>query len=314
MKKRSVLLIILFSMLTIIGLYAYTNPIPNPGHGGDKVLVDVEGYIMTLQEAIDNDYFTDSDSSPSSDLTNSLTGAYHTGDDVYVSVAGSDKTLQDAIDEGVNGLCGTAGDTYSGSITFGEKGERIWVSVGGSEKTLQETINDGDLCCTPDCSCASTTCMGNTCPDGCGGNCAGTLSPNCGSRECGPAPNGCGSANECGNCDTSWIGSNYCSGGDVYRDRRTGACSGGSCVVNPVLVDDCSSSETCSGGSCVANLQWEKYGTYCAPFNVPCCPNGGSVSEGDPCNNLGDRCYNFIGCPSTMPIMVVICVDHYECK
>lgn len=29
-------------------------------------------------------------------------------------------------------------------------------------------------CCNPDCSCAANTCVGQTCPNGCGGNCDGT--------------------------------------------------------------------------------------------------------------------------------------------
>jgi hypothetical protein len=35
--------------------------------------------------------------------------------------------------------------------------------------------------CIPNCSCASSTCVGNTCHDGCGGNCSGTLN-------CAPPP------------------------------------------------------------------------------------------------------------------------------
>jgi coenzyme F420-reducing hydrogenase delta subunit len=34
----------------------------------------------------------------------------------------------------------------------------------------------GGNCCVPDCSCASSTCIGQTCSNGCGGTCAGTKS------------------------------------------------------------------------------------------------------------------------------------------
>ena len=73
----------------------------------------------------------------------------------------------------------------------------------------------GGICCTPDCSCTSSTCVGSTCPDSvCGTTCAGTLAPDCGTRKCGPAPNGCGSADECGTCNaTSNCVSGVCVGG-----------------------------------------------------------------------------------------------------
>lgn len=55
LEKKS-LLVILAAILIIAGaivVYAYTN-IPNPGHGGDSVVVKVGDTEMTLQEAIDN--------------------------------------------------------------------------------------------------------------------------------------------------------------------------------------------------------------------------------------------------------------------
>lgn len=50
---------ITFAILLIaitIGVYAYTT-IPNPGHGADTIIVDVDGNEMTLQEAIDSGSF-----------------------------------------------------------------------------------------------------------------------------------------------------------------------------------------------------------------------------------------------------------------
>lgn len=35
----------------------------------------------------------------------------------------------------------------------------------------------GCIVCTPNCSCASWTCQGSTCSNGCGGTCAGTVAP-----------------------------------------------------------------------------------------------------------------------------------------
>jgi len=35
-------------------VYSYTQPLPNPGHGGDAVLVSINGVEKTLQEALDD--------------------------------------------------------------------------------------------------------------------------------------------------------------------------------------------------------------------------------------------------------------------
>ncbi|NCO11264.1 hypothetical protein CO038_02055 [Candidatus Pacearchaeota archaeon CG_4_9_14_0_2_um_filter_39_13] len=48
---------IIASILIFAGVLlvlAYDGPIPNPGHGGDRVWVDINGTEMTLQDAIGN--------------------------------------------------------------------------------------------------------------------------------------------------------------------------------------------------------------------------------------------------------------------
>ena len=49
----------LYSLIAIVvvlglgvGVYAYLDPIPSPGHGGNTILVDVDGVEMDLQQAI----------------------------------------------------------------------------------------------------------------------------------------------------------------------------------------------------------------------------------------------------------------------
>ncbi len=80
----------------------------------------------------------------------------------------------------------------------------------GEEVDCGDCTGVGEVCnisgqcvvCTPDCSCASTTCVGETCVDPvCSSNCAGTLEPNCTGLNCGPALNGCGNETVCGTCD-----------------------------------------------------------------------------------------------------------------
>ncbi|HYD03540.1 MAG TPA: hypothetical protein VEC16_04530 [Alphaproteobacteria bacterium] len=57
-------------------------------------------------------------------------------------------------------------------------------------------------------------------------------------------------------CGTDgYIGSNFCSGGDVYRNYANYSCGSGACfnVTAPLLQDDCGAGESCSGGACVYN-------------------------------------------------------------
>jgi len=53
-------LAILVGVLTFLAIglvvYAYNN-IPNPGHGADQIVVNIDGQEMTLQEAIDSGKF-----------------------------------------------------------------------------------------------------------------------------------------------------------------------------------------------------------------------------------------------------------------
>ena len=52
-KKRYayVIIALLIIVLGAIAINAYTNAVPNPGHGGDKILVSVGGAEKTLQQA-----------------------------------------------------------------------------------------------------------------------------------------------------------------------------------------------------------------------------------------------------------------------
>ena len=53
------LIVVMIIFLGVLGVYAYDNAIPNPGHGGDQVWVTTpDGNEMTLQDAIDMGAFT----------------------------------------------------------------------------------------------------------------------------------------------------------------------------------------------------------------------------------------------------------------
>ena len=57
-KDCVVIAVIVVLFASSMGVRAYTNPVPNPGHGGDSIAVSVGGYEKTLQQAIDSDFFT----------------------------------------------------------------------------------------------------------------------------------------------------------------------------------------------------------------------------------------------------------------
>ncbi len=104
--------------------------------------------------------------------------------------------------------------------------------------------------CIPDTSCATSTCVGETCSDTCGGSVAGALQPDCGSRVCGPAPNGCGSSDVCGPLSSNEDCSDEIAHGS---GTRTLSCSDGSYVAGACTVVSCDSGYHQSGNSCVVD-------------------------------------------------------------
>ncbi|MFH1307299.1 MAG: hypothetical protein ABIH72_00415 [archaeon] len=132
--KYFLLIAIFFSIILIV----YSQTMPIVSHDADKILVRINGYSMTLQEALNNGYLNGS-STPSSNLTTSLTGSFHNSENIFVSVNGIEQTLQQAIN---NSLCGNVTSNYSSNTNFGHNGGKIIVG----EKTLQQAINEGDFC------------------------------------------------------------------------------------------------------------------------------------------------------------------------
>ncbi|MBR9701972.1 thrombospondin type-1 domain-containing protein [Candidatus Pacearchaeota archaeon] len=234
-KKR---LIYIIPILILIGFVfaAYSQDIPNPGHGAEDLLISVNGYTMTLQEAIDNDFLVDNGPSPTSDIYTTQTLSGNSADEIFVSIDGIGRSLQNA----TNLLSLLSSDTpssYSSNIAFGHSADEIWVSIEGNEMTLQAAIDDGEFNCvdsswTP---ATSTKCSGDlfTQTSDCGNTKQATgtgeiinggwsdwssCSVNCGggtqTRTCiNPAPNSCGadcvglSSQECGTQSCIWLNS-----------------------------------------------------------------------------------------------------------
>lgn len=139
-KKRLFLLMVIFLLFVGIGVYAYIQQLPNPGHGADKVLISVNGFSMTLQEAIDYGFLVDGGSKPTESYS---TSGDHTASEIYVSVDGDGKTLQDAI---LTTLCGSMSSSYLPEIGLGHNADEILVSIDSEEMTFQEAISEGKFC------------------------------------------------------------------------------------------------------------------------------------------------------------------------
>ncbi len=169
--SNKIIFVSIVLVLLAIGVYAYTQQIPNPGHGADEILISVNDFTMTLQEAIDNAFLVDGTSSPTQDYTTEISGAYQTGDEIYVSVSGSGKTLQQAIS---TSLCGSGSYSYSSGISLGHSASEVLVSVNGVEMTLQNAINSGEFCCASNYgdSCGGSACV-NAGIVNCEGDCVG---------------------------------------------------------------------------------------------------------------------------------------------
>ena len=172
MKSGMIMILVLFML--IISVYALTAP--NPGHTSDFILAQVDGYTMTLQEAINNGFLVDCTPPATQSYTTSVGVQGHKADQITVSVKGMDMTLQEAIS---TSLCRYAPEATT-SVKTGHSSTGVSVEVSGVEMTLQEAI-DNELFCAPiDCSCAADTCTDKVCYDPCYGfECPGTKPPDC---------------------------------------------------------------------------------------------------------------------------------------
>jgi hypothetical protein len=92
-------------------------------------------------------------------------------------------------------------------------------------------------------------------------------------------------------CGTdNFSGSNFCSGGDVYRNFVNYSCGSGTCfnLTAPILQDDCGIGEACSSGTCVFNntcFDADFGSNLLVASNVTGNTNGTSYTNFDVCLN-----------------------------
>ena len=190
-------------LIFVLMFFMFCNISASGTHDGNVVLVNVDGYSMTLQEAIDNSFLRENSPLATTSFTAFLSGVSHDSSDIYISVNGVDMTLAQGIEN--KNLCGNTESSYSSEVIFGHTGEEINVSIDNINMTLQDAINDGLLCCLP---------VDGGWSDYTWSTCSGTF-PNClqtGTRSCtNPSP--------------------YCGGGScVGSSTITRSCTGGNCV------------------------------------------------------------------------------------
>jgi len=144
----------------------------------------------------------------------------------------------------------------------------IFIAKAGFFNQIDRVLYTGKAgdYCTPSCTCASTTCVGSTCSNGCTGTCAGTKQPSCSSASdvnCGAAIT---STNECSGCTgtgTKCSTGYTCTSGVCVADSSsstnppasscTPSCAGKQCGDNGCggSCGNCLSTEICSKSKCI---------------------------------------------------------------
>ncbi len=138
---------ILFSLILILSATIIL-AIPNPGHSAEEILITINSQIMTLQEAMDDNFLKDTIALPSTEGTTSLTKS-HPADNLQIYL-GERLSLQESIDKiGVTtsiankGFCRDAPGFFNWLFNLGHDADQISFNDG---ETLQEKINSQQFC------------------------------------------------------------------------------------------------------------------------------------------------------------------------
>ncbi len=171
MKKSAIFLTIALLILGIFTINAIMNT--NNWHDTSNILVEVDDFTMTLQEATDINAFVEG--ATSSGIT-VIPNPGHDFDEIWVSTNTGEKTLMEALSTS-GGLCKTSPtDSYVGPTDslFLSKAYHYANEIEISfEKSLQDAIDNNEVCCwSKDCGvsgCVLGACYVNPphiCPPG----------------------------------------------------------------------------------------------------------------------------------------------------
>jgi hypothetical protein len=139
MKKEMIILFVLLSFVFFVPLICAVDT-----HDANEILITLNGFKMTLQEAIDNKFLVDEIALPTRHYTSSVNPG-HTADEIIISINGQVKTLQEAINGATlqnKGLCSSSGNP-SNKPSIGHLSTDVKIS---STETLQQSINAGKFC------------------------------------------------------------------------------------------------------------------------------------------------------------------------
>ncbi len=122
-KKKSFQIIIslIILIIGIFAIYAVVVDKTKAWHSANDILISMQGFEGSLQQAIDGGYFIGLPKS-NQPYTQSIPIPGHDIDKIWVSVDGSEMTLQDAIS--TTGLSGSFSSPYVSSINPGHFANR----------------------------------------------------------------------------------------------------------------------------------------------------------------------------------------------
>lgn len=140
MKKKC----ILFSVILLILISFVVSLVLNPGHDEGEILISVNGYSLTLQDAIDEGFLRDWADPPTQDSVRGTT-KNHTSDRILVYVGGSQMPMQEVIDRSLS-FCGSSSFLFDKTINPGHLATEINVSIDDTTMSLQQAISSAIFC------------------------------------------------------------------------------------------------------------------------------------------------------------------------
>ena len=201
-KKFYIVIIVNNNMKRVIGVFIVISLLLGAGffvnatvdktkqwHSGNSIIVEIDGFNVTLQEVIDNYYL-----GPAFPTHSSVIPNYgHFASQVIIATQnGHIMTLQEAVN---HEAFGGSMENYTTELLGGHLANEIEVSISGNLMTLQEAIDSGNLAgngCVSNvgASCGATSCV-NAGTINCDGNCIGKTNKAAGTS--------CGTNKECSN-------------------------------------------------------------------------------------------------------------------